>query len=96
MAYPAPKRRNWIVQIEFLDGTVIDASSDEDAMERWRRLATWTDPTAETDPRGWQQRILERARTVYGATLPLITDLSGPTELLEALDKESCLSLRRK
>lgn len=96
MAYPAPKRRTWIVQVEFLDGTIIDASSDEDAMDRWRRLATWTDPTAETNQTGWQQRILERARSVYGASLPQITNLSSPTELLEALDKENCLSLRRK
>lgn len=96
MGYPAPKRRNWIVQIEFLDGTTIDASSDDDAVERWRRLAAWVDPTAESNPLDWTERVLMRARTVYGAELPGITVLSTATELLEALDAESCLSLRRK
>lgn len=96
MGYPAPKRRNWVVQIEFLDGTIIDASSDEDAMDRWRRLASWTDPTAESDPVDWTDRILMRARTVYGANLLDITSASTPTEILDALSDQGVLSLRRK
>lgn len=96
MEYPAPKRRNWMVQIEFLDGTVIDASSDDDAMDRWRRLASWTDPTAESDPVDWTERVLMRAKTVYGANLPDITSTSTPTVILDALSDQGVLSLRRK
>jgi hypothetical protein len=65
-------------------------------MERWRRIAAWIDPTAESNPLDWTERILMRARTVYGASLPGITNLSTATELLEALDSEDVLSLRRK
>jgi hypothetical protein len=96
MAYPAPKRRVWTVQIEFLDGTTIDASSDEDALDRWRRLAGWTDPTVDTHPIDWMDRVLARARSFYGAHLNGITGESEATVILDALDAEQCLSLRRK
>lgn len=95
-AYTAPKPRNWNTQVEFFDGTVIDATSDEDAIERWRRLAAWTDQTAETHPKDWMARILMRARTVYRANLSGITPDSTDTEILDALDDEGCLYLRRK
>jgi hypothetical protein len=96
MAYPAPKRRNWTVQIEFLDGTIIDASDDQDALERWRRIAAWSDPTAETNPRDWMERVIARSRVFYVAHLSGVTPDSSATQILEALDAEKCLSLRRK
>lgn len=96
MAYPAPKRRNWTVQVEFLDGTTIDASDDTDALDRWRRVAAWSDPSAESDPVDWMNRILARARVFYVAHLFGVTGESTPTQILEALDAEKCLSLRRK
>lgn len=96
MAYPAPKLRNWTVQIEFLDGTIIDAQDDDEALERWRRIAAWTDDGAESDPRGWMDRVLARARTFYVAHLDSVTGQSSATQILEALDAEKCLSLRRK
>lgn len=96
MAYPAPKVRNWTVQIEFLDGTIIDAQDDEDALDRWRRVAAWTDDTAEVNPREWMDKILARARTFYVAQLSGVTGQSSATQILEALDAEKCLSLRRK
>lgn len=94
--YPAPKPRDWIVQVEFFDGTVIDATSDDDAIERWRRVAAWTDPTAETHALDWMARVLMRARTVYQAALTGITPSSTSTEILDALADENCLYLRRK
>jgi hypothetical protein len=96
MAYPAPKRRNWLVQVEFLDGTILDGMDDDEIMERWRRVASWSDPTAETDPTDWMGRILARARTFYVAHLYGINERSSSTEILEAMDAEKCLSLRRK
>lgn len=94
--YPGPKRRVWEVQIEFLDGTTIDATCDEDALERWRRVAAWSDPTVQTDPVDWMERVLARARTFYGASLTGITGRSTSTQILEAMSAENCLSLRRK
>jgi hypothetical protein len=97
MEYPAPKsRRHWKVQVEFHDGTTIDAASDEDALERWRRIAAWSDPTAETDPTDWMTRILARSRVFYVTPLTGITPESTATEILEALANGNCLSLRRK
>lgn len=84
------------MQVEFFDGTVIDATSDEDALSRWRRIATWTDPTAETNPKDWMARVLMRARTIYRAELVGITPDSSDTEILDALADEGCLYLRRK
>lgn len=84
------------MQVEFFDGTVIDATSDDDAVERWRRIATWSDPTAETNPADWMLRVLMRARTIYGARLEGITPDSSSTDILEALADEECLYLRRK
>ena len=95
-AYPAAKLRRWDVQVEFLDGTVIDATSDEDAIDRWRRIAAWTDPTAETNPRDWMERILGRSREVYGAALTMITPDTPPGSILDALAAEGCLYVRRK
>lgn len=95
-AYPAPERRKWDVQVEFFDGTVIDAASDEDALERWRRVAAWTDPTAEVDPIDWQERVIHRARVFHRARLDGITGKTPPAELLDALAEEDCLYLRRK
>jgi len=94
--YPGPKLRHWTVQIEFFDGTVIDAASDEDALVRWRRLASWSDPTAENMPEDWQERILARARTFYQAALEGLNGRSDPTEVLDALADQNCLYLRRK
>jgi hypothetical protein len=84
------------VQVEFFDGTVIDATSDEDALERWRRIAAWSDPTAEVDPTDWQERILHRARVFHQANLEGLTGTTKPTELLDALAEADCLYLRRK
>lgn len=96
MAYPAPKRRVWTVQIEFLDGTTIDASDDVDALDRWRRIAAWSDPTAESNPEEWMEKILARSRIFYSAALFEVTGRSPASQILEALDAEKCLSLRRK
>lgn len=93
----APKKRMWNVQVEFLDGTIIDAISDEDAVERWRRLAAWTDTTVETDPEAWMDRVLARARVVYGAQFPSGLNGSAPAPMiLNALDDAECLIVRRK
>ena len=94
--YPAPRRRRWLVQVEFLDGTTIDASSDADAMDRWRRLAAWSDETAVTDPDDWMERVLARARVFYNAGLIGITPKMDPKVILDALDAEGCLIVRRK
>jgi hypothetical protein len=95
-AMPAPELRKWEVQIEFFDGTVIDAASDDDAMDRWRRVAAWTDPTAETSPQDWQERVIHRARVFHGAKLEGLTGESKPADVLNALFEEDCLYLRRK
>lgn len=94
--YPAPKVREWTVQVEFLDGTTIDAASDEDAVERWRRIAEWSDPTVGSDPIGWMDRVLDRARTFYRAGLENVRGGSTCTEILDALDDADCIVLRRK
>lgn len=94
--YPAPKVRSWKVQVEFFDGTTIDATSDEDALDRWRRLATWSDETAETHPVDWMNRVLSRARVFYMAPLPGLTGESPPGDVLDALAAGNCLYLRRK
>lgn len=96
MAYPAPKRRRWEVQVEFLDGTTIDAMSDQDVIERWARVAAWSDPTAETDTAAWLDRVLERARVFYEAKLVGISGTAPPAVILDALAEENCLTLRRK
>lgn len=95
-AYPAPKHRPWQVQIEFLDGVVIDAVSDDDALDRWRRVASWTDPTAEADPNDWLERVLARVRVVYRAPLEGVSSRSTPTEILDAIASTECLIVRRK
>ena len=95
-AYPAPERRKWNTQIEFFDGTVIDAADDDDAIARWRRVATWSDPTAQTDPSDWMARVLDRARVVYAAKLRDVSSDSSPTKILDALSDEGCLYLRRR
>lgn len=94
--YEAPKRRRWETQVEFLDGSVIDATSDDDAIERWKRIASWTDETAISDPADWMERVLARARTFYQAGLIGITSESGSTVILDALNAEGCLIVRRK
>lgn len=94
--YPGPKARHWEVQVEFLDGTVIDAMSDEDALERWRRIAAWTDPTSESDPVGWMNRVLDRARVFYQVPLVGITGHAPAAVILDALADGNCLELRRK
>ena len=94
--YPAPKARSWKVQVEFFDGTTIDATSDADAVDRWRRLASWSDPTAETVPEDWMNRVLARARTFYGAELSGLTGASSASEILNAMADQECLFLRRK
>lgn len=94
--YPAPKRRVWSVQVEFLDGTVIDAASDDDAIERWRRIASWSDESALTDPVDWMDRVLARARVFYNAELLGITGHAPSSVILNALSDEKCIELRRK
>lgn len=95
-AYPAGKRRSWNTQVEFLDGHTIDAVSDEDAIERWRRMAAWSDPVATSNPTEWMQRVLTRAREFYQADLRDIDAASSATDILDALSRERCLDLRRK
>jgi len=95
-AYPVPdKRPRWRTQVEFLDGTIIDGMSDTDCVERWRRVASWTDTSAEQDPAAWQELMLNRARAVYGAELADLDGLSAPESVLEALADAGCLMLRR-
>lgn len=94
--YPAPKHRFWRTQIEFLDGTVVDAADDEDAIARWRRLASWTDPTAEANPVDWMGRVLDRARVVYGCGLVGIQPNMPASRILDALAEEGVILLRRK
>jgi hypothetical protein len=95
-AYPVPsKRRRWRTQIEFLDGTVIDAMSDGDAVDRWARLAGWSDPKALDDRAAWMESILTRARVFYGARLIGINAYTPTTLILDALAAEQCLLLRR-
>lgn len=94
--YSSPKHRSWQVQIEFFDGTTIDATGDKDALERWRRLATWSDPTADTHPVAWMGRVLDRARVFYGAKLTNIRPDDNATIILDALYAEGALILRRK
>lgn len=96
MAYPVPTRKRWTVQIEFLDGTTIDATSDADAIERWMRLSAWLDPTVWADPEGWLDRALDRARVLYGARLIGITGRTDPRLVLDALAAERVLILRRR
>lgn len=94
-AYPVPdKRAKWRTQVEFLDGTVIDGMSDVDCVERWRRLAAWSDVEAEIPVR-WQNKMLHRARAVYGLDLAELDGLSTPEALLNALGDAGCLILRR-
>ena len=94
--YRAPPKPAWQVCVEFHDGTLIYAVDDEDAFMRWRRLAAWTDPTAEHHPADWLQRVLERAQVHYQASLSGITPKTPPGEILDALDAEKCLFLRRR
>lgn len=94
--YPVPEKRHWLVQAEFLDGTIIEGMSDEDVIVRWRRLAGWADPTAQSDPEQWLQRVLDRARVFYGAVLIGINEHSAPEHILNALAAEQCLILRRR
>jgi hypothetical protein len=94
--YPAPKRRRWEVQVEFLDGLIIDAASDDDVVARWRNFPSWSDESAMTDPVDWMNRVLDRARTFYHAGLIGINGNSTPTEILDALSAEECIILRRK
>lgn len=94
--YPAAKRRVWDTQIEFLDGTTIDATSDEDAVDRWRRMAAWTDESAITNPADWMERVLARARSFYQAGLIGLDGQSEATDILDALHAEQCLIIRRK
>lgn len=94
--YPASKRRPWDVQIEFMDGTTIDATSDEDAIDRWQRLAAWWDESALDDKSAWMEKVLMRARTAYQVVLPGVTASTPPRQYLDALSAEGCLIVRRK
>ena len=96
MAYPAPPKPNWNTQIEFWDGNIIYGVDDEDALTRWRRLASWTDPTAIDDPADWQSRVIDRARVAYGATLNGVTPDTAPTPFLDALADGGAIMLRRR
>ena len=97
MAYPVPARRpRWRVQIEFLDGTTIDGMSDDDVLDRWRRLASWSDPLIAKNRDDWLWRVLDRARRDYGAALIGLHPRSDPRLLLDGLAAERCLTLRRR
>jgi len=96
MAYPAPFKKDWSVQVEFLDGTEISGMSDADVVERWRRVAAWTDPTALDDPAGWVVKVLDRARVFYGADLDGLGGLTPPATLLDRLAASGVLILRRR
>ena len=95
-AYPVPEKRWWMVQVEFLDGTIIDGASDFDVIDRWRRLASWTDPNATEFPEQWLNRVFDRARQFYGAALIGIGAKSEPEHILDALAAEDCVILRRR
>lgn len=94
--YEAPKRRRWEVQVEFMDGTVIDAASDADAMERWQRIASWWDETALTNKERWLKRVLDHARSHYAVSLPGIDEKSESVAIFDAMNNEGCLIVRRK
>ena len=95
MAYPVGPKMRWSTQIEFLDGTVISGTDDEDAIERWRRLAAWTDFGAEDRDR-WMNLVLDRARVFYGAGLIGISAASSPGQILDSLAAERCILVRRR
>lgn len=94
--YESPKRRLWMVQVEFFDGITIDAMSDDDALERWRRVSAWTDETALDPNSDWLDRVLNRARSYWNVELEGLNARSSATEILDALYDAECLILRRK
>jgi hypothetical protein len=80
------------VSVEFLDGTLIQGVTDQDVLDRWRRLAAFTDATAEEDPDAWLVKILDRCRVFYGAALIGIDATTPPAAILDALWAEACLA----
>lgn len=92
MSYPVPGKPKWSVAIEMLDGTRIEGVDDTDVLDRWRRLASWTDPDAEALPAEWLQKILDRCRVFYGAGLIGITVTTDPALILDALFAEGCIA----
>jgi len=92
MSYPAPGKPKWRVAIEMLDGTRITGIDDVDVFDRWRRVASWSDPEAERKPVQWLQKILDRCRVFYGAGLIGITVETDPALILDALFAEGCIA----
>lgn len=96
MAYSTPpKRAPWRVQVEFLDGTIIEGVDDDDVVGRWRRLALWAGDDGLTDAE-WLDRVLDRARVFYGAGLIGVSGSSTPRQIVDALAAEQCLMVRRR
>lgn len=91
-AYPAPHRYEWIVGVEFLDGSFIGDVDDAAVIDRWQRLSWSFVGTREE----FKAKMADHARVFYGVALLGIDGDTDDTEFIDAFADSGVIAVIRK